>query len=343
MGTGIDIQAFVKSQSKLVQKRATQRVAKVDLTNKNLRGSVALHFVPDEDGLPMLTAKGVMEVHQTEHYTYQDEERVRYPVYIIPSSVNYNNVKGAVKPTEMQLKKLDKLYNLLSEYRDLANIYQEGGPKIKSEDTETNLWVKSIGTYTKFWAKICAINPAVPNEKAKPIDTSKVIMCTHGSANFVKAFNNWGSVDEDSEVSVEDQLARIEAAFSNEPTEAASCVKITTTKSTGVGFDVEMKNTKLEKFSVEITEDDVKEATSLIKEDWDYTNFDDQKVDTLIERVEAALELYDGSDEDAEDEDEEGAEEESEDDEDEEKEESPKSKKPAKKNPFDDDEDSDDE
>lgn len=338
MGTGINIQEFVKSQSKLVQKRATQRVAKVDLTNKNIRGQVALHFVPDEDGLPMLTAKGVMEVHQTEHYTYQDEERVRYPVYIIPSSVNYNNVRGAVKPTEMQLKKLDKLYNLLSEYRDLANIYQEGGPKIKSEDTETNLWVKSIGTYTKFWAKICAINPAVPNEKAKPIDTSKVIMCTHGSANFVKAFNAWGSVDEDSEVSVEDQLARIEAAFSNEPTDAASCVKITTTKSAGVGFDVEIKNTKLEKFSVEITEDDVKEATSLIKEDWDYTNFDDQKVDTLIERVEAALELYDGSEdesEESEDEDEEGEEEEV--DEEEEGEETPKSKKLAKKsNPFDD-------
>jgi len=332
----IDIQEFVKSQSKLVQKRATQRVAKVDLTNKNIRGQVALHFVPDEDGLPMLTAKGVMEVHQTEHYTYQDEERVRYPVYIIPSSTNYNNVKGAVKPTEMQLKKLDKLYGLLSEYRDLSNKFQEGGPKINAEDTETNLWVKSIGTYTKFWAKICAINPAVPNEKAKPIDTSKVIMCTHGSANFVKAFNAWGSVDEDSEVSVEDQLARIESAFSNEPTEAASCVKITTAKSSGVGFDVEIKNTKLEKFSVEITEEDIKEATSLIKEDWDYTSFDDQKVDTLIERVEEALTLYDGSDEESEDEDEsEEVEEESDDEE-----EAPV-KKSAKKNPFESDDDDD--
>lgn len=324
----INIQEFVKSQSKLVSKKNSTRVSKLDLASKYLRGKTFLHFIPDSNGLPMLTTKGVFEVHQTETYTYQDEERVRYTTMVVPNSANYNNVKDAVKPTEMQLKKLDKLYGLLSEYRDLTNTYQDGGAKLNSSDTETQMWVKYIPTYTKFWAKVNSIVPTTPNPNGKTPDTSKVVMCTHNSTNFVKAFNKWGSVDEESEISIEDQLNKINSVFSTDVTDKASCIKITTEKAS-VGFDVAMANVKLDKYSVEITEDDIKEASPLITEDWDYTLFDDEKVDTLISRLEANLSLYDYENEDEEYEEESESSESSEDDDND--------------NPFDTEDDDDDE
>jgi hypothetical protein len=322
----INIQEFVKSQSKLVAKKNSTRVAKLDLAGKYVRGKTILHFIPDSNGLPMLTTKGVFEVHQTETYTYQDEERIRYTTQVIPNSSNYNNVQGAVKPTEMQFKKLDKLYGLLSTYQELTNSYQDGGAKLDSSVTETKMWLKYIPTYTKFWAKVNSIVPSTPNPNGKTPDTSKVVMCTHNSTNFVKAFNKWGSVDEELDISVEDQINRINSTFSNDVTEQASCVKITTEKA-AVGFDVTMVNVKLDKHSVEITEDDLKEVTPLITEDWDYTVFDDEKVDTLISRLETALSLYEESDEESE-ENEEVYEENSDEDEEE-----------TSENPFDDDDD----
>lgn len=311
----INLEKFVKKQSKLVEKKSTTRVSKIDLTNKKIRGEAKLHIIPDVTGLPMLTTKGVFEVHQTETYEYQDETRTRYPTYIIPSPSNYNNVEGAVMPTDMQMKKLDKLYNLLTKYQGLTNLYQEGGAKLKTSDTETQLWCKYITAYTKFWAKVSDITPTTPDPKAKAIDTSKLLMITHGSANFVKAFNKWATPDTDSEVSVEDQLKKITGAISDEVENNARCVKISTIKAQ-VGYDVEFKNIKPENASVDITEEDIKGATPLIQEDWDYTNFDDEKVDTLISRLTEYLKDYDDSDENDDDEtDDEDSSDESDDDE----------------------------
>lgn len=318
----INIQKFVAKQSKLVKTNKTTRVSKVDLAGKKIRGVAKLHIVPDVNGLPMLTTKGVFEVHQTESYEYQGEQRTRYPTCIIPAPANYNNVDGAVMPTEMQLKKLDKLYGLLSKYQELTNIY-DGKPKIDSKETETQMWVKYMGTYTKMWAKIDEIKPTAPDPKAKAIDTSKLLMVTHNSKNFVNAFNKWATPDEDSETSVEDQLAKVEAALSNEVSDAARCIKITTEK-VDVGYSVEFGNLKPENSSVEITEEDLKSATPLIQEDWDYTVFDDEKVDKLTARLTEYMK-------DVSDDDEDEDSEESDDDNDEDEE-----------NPFDSD-DSDDE
>lgn len=301
----INIEKFVKDQSKLVTKKSSTRVSKLDLTGKKSRGDVKLHIVPDANGLPMLTTKGIFEVHQTESYTYQDEVRTRYPVYTIPSSVNYNTVEGAVMPTEMQLKKLDKLYGLLSKYRDLTNLYQEGGAKLDTKETETQMWVKYSGTYTKFWAKIAELKPSVVDPKAKEPDFSKLMMVTHGSANFVKAFNKWATPDVDSETSVEDQLAKIQGALSEDIADEQRCIKISTVKAQ-IGYDVEFKNVKPENASVSITDEDIKSATPLIQEDWDYTNFDDEKVDTLIGRLEKYLEGYDESETSSQDEEDSG-------------------------------------
>jgi hypothetical protein len=290
----VNLTKFVKDQSKLVTKAKATRVSKLDLTGKKIRGEVKLHIVPDSNDLPMLTTKGVMEVHQTETYTYQDEVRTRYPVYTIPSSVNYNTVPDAVMPTDMQLKKLDRLYELLSRYRDLTNLYQEGGPKLDKDNTDTKMWIKYIGTYTKFWAKIDDLKPSTPDPKAKAPDFSKLVMVTHSSANFVKEFNNWATPDKDADISMEDQEAKCLAAVTNEVGDNQRCIKIVTEKG-GVGYDVEVKHVKVENASVSITEEDVAEATPLIQEDWDYTVFDDEKVDTLLSRVEKYLENVDES------------------------------------------------
>ena len=301
----MNIQKFAQKKTKLVEQKTVKRVSKINLTDKKIRGDVKLHFVPDVNELPMLTAKSVYEVHQTEEYEYQDEKRVRYPTYIIPSSSNYNHVEGAVMPTEMQKQKLDKLCDLLAKYQKITNLYQEGGPKLKTADTKTQMWVKYISTYTKFWAKIADISPTTPDPKAKAIDTGKLLMVTHGSANFIKAFNKWTQTDPDLEISVDEQLEKINGAFSNEVTDAARCVKIHTEKAQ-IGFDVTYTNLAPEKTSVEITAEDLESATPLIQEDWDYTNFDDDKVDTLIERVSSYLEGYedesDNEDEDDSDE-----------------------------------------
>lgn len=299
---GITLEKFRKNAAKLVERRSRTRVSKINLTDKKIRGDVKLHIVPDVNDLYMLTTKQVFEVHQTEEYEYQDEKRTRYPVYIIPSSANYNTVEGAVMPTDMQLKKLDKLCDLLTKYQGLSNLYQEGGAKLDTKETETQLWVKYMGVYTKFWAKINELTPTSPDPKAKALDTSKLLMCSHGSANFVKAFVKWATPDADAETSVDEQLAKIEGALSRKVEDEARCVKISTEK-VDVGYSVEFKNVKQETTNVEITPEDLNNATPLIQEDWDYTNFDDEKVDTLISRLESYLEGYDDTDEKDEEED----------------------------------------
>ena len=107
----LNLQKFIKNQSKLVEKKTTKRVSKISLNGKTVRGVAKFHIVPDANELPMLTTKNVFEVHQTETYEYQDETRTRYPTYTIPDPINYKTVEGAVLPTEMQLAKLGKLCN----------------------------------------------------------------------------------------------------------------------------------------------------------------------------------------------------------------------------------------
>jgi hypothetical protein len=306
----LNLQKFVKNHQKLVEKKVTTRVSKVDLSGKKLRGEVKLHIVPDVNDLPMLSTKGVFEVHQTETYQYQDETRTRYPTYVIPSPENYNTVEGAVIPTDMQMKKLKNLYELLQQYNELSSPYQEGGPKLDSKSTKTQLWTKYISVYSKFWAKIAEIKPTTPDPKSKAIDTSKLLMVTYSSASFVKAFDKWATIDNDAEVSPEEQAKKQAEALSKDPTDMARCIKITTVMPDTPPKipSIDIKNIKPESASVEITEEDISSATSLLQEDWDYTVFDDEKVDTLISRISDYLKDYVPEDEDTEEEEDEGEE-----------------------------------
>jgi len=310
----MNINTFVAKQSKLIERKFTARVSKFCLSSKNNLGEIKLHFMPDSTGRYMLTTKSVYEVGQTEEYESNGEKKKRFPKYIIPTSANYYDIEGAVKPTEMQLKKLDKLTDLLQQYAELTDKWTTGHAKLDSNATETKMWVKHISTYTKFWAKVAEFKFETTSDKTKQPDTSKLMMITHTSTNFVKNWNTWATVDEDSEISVDEQNKKINESVSREVAESARCVKISTKKASGPGYDVEIKNLSPEKTSVEITEDDVKDAIPLIQEDWDYTNFDDNKVDTLIQRVSKYLSNYvpseddeSDADEDESDESEEGA------------------------------------
>jgi len=306
----VNIKELVNKQSKLTAKKASSRARRLELTSKTIRGKARLHIIPDTNDMVLLTTKQVYEVHQTEKYTYNGEEKTRRPTYIIPSPQNYSLVDGAVTPTEMQLSKLNKLISLISEYADITNPYQKGGAKLDAKTTETQLWVKYHGFYTKFWAKVASIEAVSPDPKYTP-DLSKVMIVSNSSAKFVSSFNTWATPDVESELSVEDQYAKIEAALTKEKGTNLRCISVNTTKA-DIGFDVEVKNVKPDVASVDITDEDLEEITPLIEDDWNYKVFDDEKVDTLIQRLEKYLAMYTPSETEDEDEDSESEEDETE-------------------------------
>lgn len=289
----VNLSSFLNSQSQILSKKSNYVKTNIlDLTKAANRGTATVRIISDKSGVPLQTIKGVFQVYET--LPRYDEkgapvlnedgtQATRYSTIEIPYASNYDlsGLVGAIKPTDSQLAKLNRLTDMLSRYSEFVN--EEW---ISQEETETRLGVRYRSCITSFWAKVFSV---VPTGGSNIIEEPSVYLCKHVSGKFVSTFKE--ICDQQRQARGEENAAiYLDKFVSNEPGKYDSTTTISTLLGSNgtVGYSVALSLMDGLK-PYELTQEDIDQCEDLSIVGWDFKNFDDKKVDRLISTLEKVL------------------------------------------------------
>lgn len=290
----VNLAAFLNTQTQvLTKKKSYVRANILDLTKKANRGTATLRIIADKSGVPTQTIKGLYQIFETVPrfdekgnpvYNEDGTQATRFSSIEIPKAINYdlNGINGIVRPSDIQLNKLRTLNNLLEKYMGYLD-----DEVITQEETETNMGVRVKSCLTTFWAKVFSV---VPKGGSNIIEEPDVYLCKHYSANFITTFRNV------SEQQVQARGADNAAIYfnkfvSNEPAKYDATLTISTLYGEGqVGYSIAISMMDGLK-QYDLTKEDVDQCEDLATVGWNFKEFDDHKVDTLIEKLQKNVAL----------------------------------------------------